>query len=92
MWAGGVAGGGRGGVSRSRNPAPALLQKGAARARGVAGEGRVRAHPPRKELGQRLLLVVGILAFLLTLLFIFKQVFSERRKMNGDLSLLRWDD
>ena len=37
-------------------------------------------------------LVVGILAFLLTLLFIFKQVFSERRKMNGDLSLLRWED
>lgn len=37
-------------------------------------------------------LVVGILAFLLTLLFVFKQVFSERRKLNGDLSLLRWND
>ena len=36
-------------------------------------------------------IVVGVLAFLLTILFMCKQVFSERRKMNGDLSLLRWE-
>ena len=37
-------------------------------------------------------IVVGVLAFLLTIWFMCNVVFSERRKMNGDLSLLRWED
>lgn len=36
-------------------------------------------------------IAVGILSFLLTILFVVKQMVSERRKM-GDASLLRWDD
>lgn len=36
-------------------------------------------------------IAVGILSFLLTILFVLKQMISERRKM-GDASLLRWDD
>jgi hypothetical protein len=36
-------------------------------------------------------LAVGILAFLLTILFVIKQMISERRNM-GDNTLLRWED
>ena len=36
-------------------------------------------------------LSVGILAFLLTILFVIKQMISERRNM-GDKTLLRWED
>ena len=35
--------------------------------------------------------VVGALSFLLTIMFVAKHVFSEKRKL-GDTNLLRWDD